>query len=246
MTGLVGWPDGVRLVVHDVLDSTNEEAGRLALAGESGPLWIMAREQTAGRGRRGRNWVSERGNLFATMLARAPQPTAAQLAFAAGLAVAATVGAYCQPADVTLKWPNDVLLRNAKVSGILLESVDKERLAIGVGINLADHPQGTEFPATSLAALTGFAPDPDDAMLRLARHMAAWYEVWQTNGFVPVRAAWLQRAAGLRKSVKARLEGREMEGVFEDLDQDGALLLRDAAGALVRVTAGEVFPSLER
>ena len=246
MTGLGGWPDGVRLVVHDVLDSTNEEARRLALAGESGPLWIMAREQTAGRGRRGRPWVSERGNLFATLLTRAPQTTAAQLAFAAGLAVAATVSFYCQPAEVTLKWPNDVLVRNEKVSGILLESLDKERLAIGVGINLADHPQGTEFPATSLAALTGSAPDPDDAMLRLARHMAAWYEVWQTNGFVPVRAAWLQRAAGLRKSVKARLEGREMEGVFEDLDEDGALLLRDAAGALVRVTAGEVFPSLDR
>jgi BirA family biotin operon repressor/biotin-[acetyl-CoA-carboxylase] ligase len=71
--------------------------------------------------------------------------------------------------------------------------------------------------------------------------MAAWYEVWQTNGFVPVRAAWLQRAAGLRKPVRARLEGHDMEGVFEDIDQDGALLLRDAGGTLVRITAGEVF-----
>jgi BirA family biotin operon repressor/biotin-[acetyl-CoA-carboxylase] ligase len=236
-----GWPDGVRVAVHDVLDSTNEEARRLALAGEFGPLWILAREQTAGRGRRGRTWVSNRGNLFATLLTHAAQPIAAHLAFAAGLAVAETVDAYSPRADVSLKWPNDVLVRKQKVAGILLESLNAETLAIGVGINLAHHPQGLEFPATSIAALTGSAPDPDDTMLRLARHMAAWYEVWQTNGFVPVRAGWLQRAVGLHQPIKARLEGREMEGVFEGLDQDGALLLRDPAGVLVRVTAGEVF-----
>jgi BirA family biotin operon repressor/biotin-[acetyl-CoA-carboxylase] ligase len=231
----------VRLVVHDVLDSTNEEARRLAVAGESGPLWIVAREQTAGRGRRGRAWVSERGNLFATLLTRVAQPIAAQFAFAAGLAAAGAVGAYSSRADVSLKWPNDVLLQNRKVAGVLLESLSQDTLAIGVGINLAHHPDGTEFPAISIAALAGTAPNPDDAMLHLATHLAAWYEVWQMNGFVPVRAAWLERAAGLHKPVKARLEGREMEGVFEDLDQDGALLLRDPTGTLIRVTAGEVF-----
>jgi len=241
-----GWPDGVRLAVHEALDSTNEEARRLALGGERGPLWIMAREQTAGRGRRGRSWVSERGNLFATLLTRAAQPIAAQFAFAAGLAVAGTVDAYCPRADVSLKWPNDVLLRGQKVAGVLLEALNGNTLAIGIGINLAHHPDATEFPATSIAAFTGSAPDPDDVLRRLARHMAAWYEVWQTKGFVPVRAAWLQRAAGLHKPVTARLEGRDMDGVFEDLDQDGALMLRDAAGALVRITAGEVFPSLDR
>ena len=241
MKGLGGWPDGVRLVTHDVLDSTNEEARRLALAGESGPLWIVAREQTAGRGRRGRTWESQAGNLFATLLTRAPQTIAAQLAFAAGLAVAAAVDAYSSRADVSLKWPNDVLLKDHKVAGILLESLNPDTLAIGIGINLAQYPEHTEFPAASIAALTGSAPGPDEAMLRLAGHMAAWYEVWQTNGFVPVRAAWLQRAAGRGRAVRARLEGRNMEGVFEDLDQDGALLLRDSAGALLRITAGEVF-----
>ena len=234
--------DGVRLAIYDVLDSTNEEARRLALAGERGPLWIIAREQTAGRGRRGRAWTSERGNLFASLLTRASQTIAAQLAFAAGLAAADTVSAYCPPADVTLKWPNDVLLRGEKVAGILLESLNPDTLAIGIGINLAHYPERTEFPATSVAALTGFAADTEQAMRRIASDMAAWYEVWRTNGFAPVRAAWLARAAGLHSRLRARLEGREMEGVFEDLDQDGALLLRDTAGALVRITAGEVFP----
>ena len=140
-----------------------------------------------------------------------------------------------------LKWPNDVLLRGKKAAGILLESLSRDMLAIGAGINLAHYPQETEFPATSVAALTGLAPDLDGVMPRLAGHMAAWYEIWQTNGFAPVRAAWLQRAAGLHGPIRARLEGREMIGVFEDLDQDGALLLRDPAGTLVRITAGEVF-----
>jgi BirA family biotin operon repressor/biotin-[acetyl-CoA-carboxylase] ligase len=241
VTRLPGWSDGVRLATHDVLDSTNEEARRLALAGECGPVWIVAREQTTGRGRRGRSWVSKPGNLFATLLTRAAQPIAAQLAFAAGLAAAGAVDVYCSPADVSLKWPNDVLLRGQKVAGILLESLNQDALAIGVGINLAHHPQETEFPANSIAALTGSVPNPDDAMVHLARHMATWYEVWRMKGFAPVRSAWLQRAAGRGKAVRARLEGREMEGVFEDLDHDGALLLRDAAGALVRITAGEVF-----
>src|SRR6185369_12351021 len=128
-----------------------------------------------------------------------------------------------------------------KIAGILLESLNPDTLAIGIGINLAHHPEAADFPATSVAALTASAPDLDDAMLYLARHLAAWYEVWQMNGFVPIRAAWLQRAAGLQKPVRARLEGREMEGVFEDLDQDGALLLRDPKGTLIRITAGEVF-----
>jgi BirA family biotin operon repressor/biotin-[acetyl-CoA-carboxylase] ligase len=174
-------------------------------------------------------------------LTQAAQPVAAQFAFAAGLAVAGTVDAYCPQTEVSLKWPNDVLLRGRKVAGVLLESLNKDTLAIGIGINLAHHPQTAEFPAISIAASTGSAPDPDDVLRRLARHMAAWYEVWQTNGFVPVRAAWLQRAAGLHQPVKARLEGRDMDGVFEDLDQDGALMLRDPAGALVRITAGDVF-----
>lgn len=241
MTKPEGWPDGVRLAVHDLIDSTNEEARRLAAEGERGPLWIVAREQSAGRGRRGRTWVSTTGSLFATLMTRAEQPVAAQLAFAAGLAVAQTVDSYCSPGDVTLKWPNDVLLRGAKVAGILLESLNADTLAIGVGVNLARHPEGTEFPATSIAALTGFAPDTGEAMTRLAGCMAAWYEVWWMSGFAPIRAAWLQRAAGLQGWVRARLEGREMEGVFEDIDTDGALLLRDAAGARVRITAGEVF-----
>jgi len=241
VTQIPGWPQGLGLHMHESLDSTNEEARRLAVAGERGPLWILAHEQSAGRGRRGRAWVSERGNLFATLLTRAAPPVAAQLAFAAGLAAGETMAALAPNARMTLKWPNDVLLDGRKAAGILLEGLIEDALAIGVGLNLAHHPQVTEFPAISIAALTGSAPDPRDGLLRLAGRMAAWYEIWNGGGFATVRTAWLARAAGLGAPIRARLQGSEMEGVFENLDEDGALLLREASGVLTRITAGDVF-----
>ena len=241
MTEIPGWPGGLGLRNYPILDSTNEEARRLARAGERGPLWIVAREQRSGRGRRGHAWISQSGNLFATLLTRAPAPVAAQLGFAAGLAAAEAIAALAPSAQVSLKWPNDVLLEGRKAAGVLLETWTGDALAIGIGINLANHPGETEFPAISLAAVSGCAADPDDVLLRLAASMAAWYELWREEGFAPVRAAWLKRAAGLNHPILARLAECEMEGVFEDLDEDGALLLRAPTGALSRITAGEVF-----
>jgi BirA family biotin operon repressor/biotin-[acetyl-CoA-carboxylase] ligase len=241
MRQIPGWPYGLGLDVHETLDSTNEEARRLAARGERGPLWIVAREQNAGRGRRGRVWVSQRGNLFATLLTRAAPSQAAQLAFAAGLAVGETVAVFVPNAQTTLKWPNDVLLEGKKAAGILLEAVGGHALAIGIGINLAHCPADTEFPATSIAALTGTEPEFDETLVRLAGAMAAWYEIWRGQGFAPVRAAWLARAAGLGSPIRARLEGNEMQGVFETIDDDGALLLRQASGMLTRIAAVEVF-----
>ncbi len=234
---------------YDSLDSTNEEARRLAEAGEAGPLWIIAREQTAGRGRRGREWVSARGNLFATLLLRPQKPAdvCAQLSFAAALAAGDVVASFAPTSRVALKWPNDVLLDGRKVAGILLESSGGgqarmiEWLAVGTGINLADHPDGTDMPATSLASAIGRAPDADEALALLAARWAAWYEAWMNNGFAPIRDAWLARATGLGERVRARLGTRDVQGVFEDLAQDGALLLREANGKQVRISAGEVF-----
>jgi BirA family biotin operon repressor/biotin-[acetyl-CoA-carboxylase] ligase len=242
VTAIPGWPSGLGLRRYDTLDSTNEEAHRLAKDGMRGPLWIVSREQTAGRGRRGRAWISERGNLFATLLL--PMTTtslSAQLGFVAGLAAADAIAAHAPGAEVALKWPNDVLLNGKKVAGVLLEALGHDSLAIGIGINLAHYPLGTEVPSISIAAVSGNQPDLDGILLRLASAMAAWYEIWLRQGFQPVRKAWLMRATGLGHPVRARLADGERQGVFEDLDEDGALLLRDSAGTLTRITAGDVF-----
>jgi len=235
-----GWPDRVRLVRFDLLDSTNEEARRLAATGDRGPVWITARMQSKGRGRRGNAWISESGNLFATLLLAAPHTTAAQLGFAASLAAADVVGSYTSLARVRLKWPNDVLLDNRKVAGILLETAGPETIAIGIGINLAHHPDGTETPAISVSSATSLTVDPGGALGNLAARFAAWYGTWQSQGFAGLKPHWLKRASGLGGPIRARLVDREIKGVFEDLDHDGALLLRCDAG-LTRITAAEVF-----
>jgi BirA family biotin operon repressor/biotin-[acetyl-CoA-carboxylase] ligase len=232
---------GIPIRYYDCLDSTNEEARRLLRAGETGPLWIAAKQQTAGRGRRGRSWVSEEGNLFATLLLSAPQPNSSQLAFVAALASAETIAHYAPQSRVALKWPNDVLLEGQKVCGILLEGLGHGALAIGIGINLANFPPDTEYPAISLDKATGRAPLPDEALAILASTMAAWYDLWQKAGFARLREAWLVRAGGLGRQIRARLETGDMTGIFEGLDDDGALLLRTGADKVTRITAGDVF-----
>jgi len=248
VTDDAAWPAGYALIEFDCLDSTNQEARRRAAAGESGPLWICAQRQTAGRGRRGRDWVSPAGNLAATLLLRpqAPANDLAQLSFVAALATADTICRYAPSERIELKWPNDVLAGGEKIAGILLESASSGHaavswLSIGVGINLAYHPDGTEFPATSLAAL-GVAVPPASAVLRcLAEAWAKWYEIWRGRGFADIRDAWLARAAGLGRRIRARLQNEEKTGVFEGIDLSGALLLRESHDAVRSIAAGDVY-----
>ena len=168
-------PAGYRLIEYDELDSTNEEARRRAAAGDVGPLWIIARSQTAGRGRRGREWVSPRGNLMATLLMKpgcAPAE-AARLSFVAALAVHDALCAWLPSERVQLKWPNDTLVNGKKISGILLETAtagDRRELpwlAIGIGINLVAAPSTASYPTTFVNEWSP-APDPAIALHTLA------------------------------------------------------------------------------
>ncbi|HET7084932.1 MAG TPA: biotin--[acetyl-CoA-carboxylase] ligase [Rhizomicrobium sp.] len=237
------WPKGFGQVRYEELDSTNSEARRLAEAGEPGPLWISAARQTAGRGRRGRAWDSGQANLAATLLLRpsAPPATIGQLSFVAALAAADTASHFAPSAAISVKWPNDVLAEGRKLAGILLEGdVQQGWLAVGIGINLASFPEGTEFPATSLAQLGLAPPSSENALTVLAMRFAHWYDGWMTNGFDTIRDAWLARAAGLGAPIRARLPAETCEGIFEGIDHSGALLLKQQ-GRLRAIAAGEVF-----
>jgi BirA family biotin operon repressor/biotin-[acetyl-CoA-carboxylase] ligase len=242
------WPHDVSLHHLDETDSTNEEARRLAMAGAVTPLWILADRQTKGRGRRGREWQAPIGNLTATLLIKPEKPLAqcAQLSFVAALATAGMVAECASGVEVRLKWPNDVLAQGRKIAGILLESAGNEPsrpdwLAVGFGVNLAAHPSDVEFPATSLAAIGGSVPKPREALATLAVQWVQWYELWTERGFGPVRDAWLARAAGLGTRVRARLAGGETYGMFEGIDDSGALLLRESPARLRSISAGEVL-----
>jgi BirA family biotin operon repressor/biotin-[acetyl-CoA-carboxylase] ligase len=242
---------GVRLVSLDAVGSTNVEAMALARAGEAGPLWVTAARQTAGRGRRGNAWVSQPGNLYATLLVTdaAPSPRLPELCFVVALAAR---DAICNVAPdlatmLKLKWPNDLLLAGAKIVGILIEAErvgNATATVIGIGINCAHHPQDTPYPATDLGT-HGAAVTPPQMFGALSAAMVKWLALWDRGrGFAAIRAEWLTHAAGIGGDIVVRLPNRQLAGKFESLDETGRLMLRVPDGHLEAITAGEVFPAL--
>ena len=241
-------PKGYQLRHLAEVDSTNEEARRMAAAHETVPTWILADSQTAGRGRRGRAWQSPVGNLMTTLYLPISFDAvkAGQLAFVAGLALERTVSALIgERAQASLKWPNDVLVDGKKASGILLESAMRDNkidwLAIGLGLNLAHHPDDTPYPATSLAAYMDTPANNLAALEILARAFDEVFRQWRNGGFGPVLQAWRAVAHGLGGPIVATLENEQFEGIFKDIDEKGALILQTAAGDTKTIDAGDVF-----
>ena len=204
--------------------------------------WVRADRQIAGRGRRGRVWASGAGNLFASVWCRpqALEGPSQQLSFVAALALDAALQFHVPAERLSLKWPNDVLLDGVKCAGILLEGQPGGTI-IGIGVNLAHHPEGTERPATSLPAAGIDAPDPAEFAERLAASLSSIRQIWRDGGFDPIRNLWLSRAAGKGQLLEARLGTETVVGRFEDLAADGALLLRLQSGEVRAIHAGEVF-----
>jgi|HubBroStandDraft_1064217.scaffolds.fasta_scaffold00135_37 BirA family biotin operon repressor/biotin-[acetyl-CoA-carboxylase] ligase len=238
------------LVAHDRLGSTSDEAKTLAAEGAAHGTLVWALEQTSGRGRLDRRWVSPRGNLYASIVLRpeAVPARTAEIGFVAALAVADTVGRFLRgTVRVALKWPNDVLAAGGKIAGILLEARSGtsglvDWLVLGIGINVAAAPTGTPYPVTCLAGLAGPAPEVPAVLEQLGASLVSWLDCWQRHGFAPVRAAWLVRAQGLGDALEIRQGAEKLTGRFLDLDLDGALVLATATGTR-RITAGDVhFP----
>lgn len=245
------WPEGVARHVLARTDSTNAEALRLA-PGLSGPAWIMAREQTAARGRRGRGWATPGGNFAGTLILRPKggPAGAAQLSFVAALALYDALGDACGPAArLAIKWPNDVLLNGGKVAGILLESAGAgasvQAVAVGIGVNLAVAPEtatlepGAVTPVSVLGE-TGHVVPPEEFLDLLAGAFARWQAQLDTFGFAPIRNAWLARAARLGEPIIARTGGTENHGIFEGIDDSGALILKTPSGRQI-IPAADVY-----
>ncbi len=248
-SSLPPWPQGVDLRRLDAVDSTNAEGARVA-AGLSGPTWIVARRQSAGRGRQGRPWQHPAGNFAATLVlpvAGGPQQ-AAWRSFTAALALAEAVEALAGPQPgLGLKWPNDVLLDGGKLAGILLETAGPrgDRLLVGIGVNLIAAPPidpdaPAAFPPVALAEAVGCLATPDQLLDALAPAMAAWETQLAQTGFDPVRRAFLARAVHHGGTITARTGTRALTGRFEDIDATGALVLATAQGR-VSLAAADVF-----
>src|SRR6201996_792245 len=248
---------GYRLAAFEQIGSTNAEAMARARDGETGPIWFVAAEQTAARGRRNRPWNSPRGNLACSVLEwvdTAPS-VAATLGFAAGLALeqalrqvsveASLRSAGSDQMKFALKWPNDVLAGRHKLAGILLEAeaVAGDRLALGVGIgaNVVAAPEGTPTPAVSLAAL-GIQIGAEELFSILTDAWAEFHGIWDNGrGFGEIRARWLARAAGLGEKVAIKTGNSVLEGTFAPLAEPGCLVVRTPEGRRLPVTAGDVY-----
>ena len=244
---------GWRVARFTRVESTNDEARRSALAGDAGRLWVVAEEQTHGRGRKGRFWSSPPGNLYASALVVDPCPPALapQIGFVAGVALAQAV-ADLGGIGFALKWPNDLMWRGAKTAGLLAEGVTRpdRRLAcvVGVGVNCVSAPGGLDYPAASLSDALGQAVSADALFVRLATRFHEALGLWARGaGFVAIRALWLANAAGLGGPIRVADPRGAREGAFEGVDEGGRLLLRTPAGVETIEAADLYFaPSAER
>lgn len=240
------WPQGYARHVFGTLDSTLSEAARM-LPTLSGPAWILALEQTAARGRRGRAWATPHGNFAGTLVMRRQEAPgiAALRSFVTSLALYRTFAATTGQAEAfALKWPNDVLLKGGKVAGILLETVG-DHLVIGIGVNLVHAPDAGDVEPGALKPMSiardlGVNVDPEVFLDTLATEYAALEEQFRTQGFAPIRHAWLAHAAKLGEVITARTMRDDTTGTFEDVDADGSLILKTAEGR-VAITAADVF-----
>jgi BirA family biotin operon repressor/biotin-[acetyl-CoA-carboxylase] ligase len=243
-------PAGYRLVFHESIGSTNDDAKRLARDGAAEGTLVWALEQTAGRGRRGRAWVSPRGNLYASVVMRpnCPANRAAQLGFVAALAIGGGLASLFPRLDnLSYKWPNDVLVSGRKIAGILLESEtsaleEVEFVVVGVGINLVTSPRNIEFPATSIMEEDLGEVAPAVMLEAFTRHLQFWVEHWRECGFGPVRTAWRAATAPCGEPIRVRLGVTSLHGRFLGIDEEGALIL-EAEGGRRHIAAGEVFPA---
>ena len=240
------------LLSYDVLDSTNEEAKRLAGGGASHGAVIWARRQSAGRGRMGREWISAEGNLFVSVLLN-PEcdlATCSQLSFVAAVAAAETLsGIVPGDEEITCKWPNDILLNGKKVGGILLESFttpgemgrDKQWVVVGIGINVDSYPEHVMFPATCLREAGVEIISAKIVLSRFVYNFIHQYDAWVKSGFKPVQKAWSKLAYRLGHGVEIIVGDHQIDGMFEGIDTAGRLLVRGDSGAIQGIAAGDVF-----
>lgn len=230
------------IIWHDCVGSTNDEAHARVAGQNLEPAWIAAAEQTQGKGRQGRHWVSRPGNLYASLVwpTNAELKRLASLSLVAGLAVRDAVVATGIAGPVQLKWPNDVLVSGQKVSGVLIETTalaGSHAAIVGCGLNLAHHPPDTRWPATNLAAC-GIAIEPRDMLDKLRRTMHARLTQWSNgSGLADIQDDWMSASMGRGRRIS--VEGGR-HGIFTGLSEEGALVLTLEDGSTFQHLAGDV------
>ena len=244
---------GYFLHTLDDTDSTNNECKKMAENGSAEGLIVQALSQSLGRGRRGRSWSSPKGNLYFSMLLK-PKCSVSKalgISFVSAVAMCDSLGALLPPmVEVRVKWPNDILINQRKCCGFLVESSSDSNgnvkwVIMGAGVNVESFPENVDYPATSLS----FEGSPNlalrEVLLSFLRHFKRWKNIWEEEGFSPIREAWMERSIGMGKRITANLVEASYTGIFSDLNADGSLLMITDGGKKVVITSGDIFPELE-
>lgn len=234
---------------YPVVGSTNDEAKTLLTKGFGEGTVVRAERQTAGRGRRGRQWISEVGNLYVSLILcpKCSLSEVSQLSFVIALAVGNTLLPYLTDIEfLSYKWPNDLLLQKKKVAGILIETESQgaqlaEACVVGIGLNLDIVPEHSAYPVTALKNHSELPLDRDVVFSELLTQIANQYWIWQKEGFNPIREAWLERAHGLGHELLITVGKSKVHGQFMGLSPEGALLLKEANGFVHKLMSAEVL-----
>lgn len=237
-------PPGCQLIVRDSVGSTSEDAKALAADGAAGLTVVWAQEQTAGRGRHGRSWDSPRGNLYISILLRpnCAIADAPQIGFAVGAAMARAIRAIAD-ADIELKWPNDLLLGGAKLSGILLESAARadgrlDWVVAGIGVNVDSQP---DVPGATCLRAAGHDITVEALLEEFLPNLVELLAIWERDGFGPIRAIWSALALALDTELTVKLPDGVKAGTFAGIDESGNLMLSTDTGT-EHIAVGDVFP----
>jgi BirA family transcriptional regulator, biotin operon repressor / biotin---[acetyl-CoA-carboxylase] ligase len=246
----LNWLNKYGLLIFDHIDSTNLEAHRLLKHGINKNLVILAGSQKEGRGRYGRYWHSPKGNLYLSLLLKhnTAISSLSQYTFVASLSMANAIFELLgKDIDLKLKWPNDILLTDKKISGILLESISNIQynvaswLIIGIGVNLKLCPQGLQYSVTSLEAEGYKDIIPELLLDRFMQHFSVNCNLLQKKGFMDLKNRWLKHAWCLGEMFSCCIKGKQISGIFSGVGENGDFLLKSKDGTVNRINSGEVF-----
>lgn len=198
---------------------------------------FTADSQTSGRGRRGRQWISLKGNLFLSQLLSA-DISISNLTFVASLSIAETLCSLTKE-SINIKWPNDVLVNGDKICGILIESVDN-KVIIGVGVNLVFHPETSDimYSTTDLRSL-GYNINPNDFLVCYLQYFDTNFQLCRRD-FSQIRQKWLNFAANLNMPIEVRYSDHIKKGIFKGIDEQGLLLL-EQKDKIIKIAVGDIF-----
>lgn len=224
----------------ETCESTNTEVYQLCNELKT-PCVVTSKIQTKGRGRRGHSWVSESGNLFMSLAFEAELQDLSRLVIISGIAVMQTVQFFCPQVNIKLKWPNDVLVDGAKISGILFERGPADFWIMGIGINIVSHPDlgALGYATTGLNAL-GANTNRIAVLKKLIANWNALLYIYRQEGFAKLKQMWLNNAYNLNKLIVIKQENNDKSGIFAGIDDNGCLLLKNGQKTEV-IIAGDMF-----